>query len=97
VEVVGRGGTWVARVLGRAGRAAARSAPLLLLGFREAGSVSAEHTLETIVAARRLAGLTPEALLEALLRAKAPPVPGQSRPFFEEADNTRRSGSASEY
>jgi hypothetical protein len=97
VEVVGRGGTWIARVLGRSGRSGARSAPLLLLGFREAGAASAEHALESTVAARRLASLTPEALSEALERAKAPPIPGQPRPFFEEADSTRRSGPASEY
>jgi hypothetical protein len=83
-------------VIGRSGRAAARSAPLLLLGFREAGKAPSEHTLESTVAARRLANLSPEGLLAALERAKAPP-PEQPRPFFEEADNTRRSGPASEY
>jgi hypothetical protein len=84
-------------VLGRSGRAAARSAPLLLLGFREAGKAPSEHTLESTVAARRLANLSAEGLLAALERAKAPPQHGQRRPFFEEADNTRRSGPASEY
>ena len=97
VEVVGRGATWIARVVGRSGRAAARSAPLMLLGFRERESASEAHTLECTVPARRLADLSAEALEAALAGAKAPPPPDQRRPFFEDADATRRTGSASEY
>jgi hypothetical protein len=97
VEVVGRGGTWVATVLGRAGRAAARSAPLMLVGFRAKGSAEGAHTLEALVPARRLADLSAEALEAALARAKAPGAPDQRRPFFAEADATRRSGRTSEY
>jgi len=94
---VGREGIWIASVLGRSGRAAARSAPLILLGFRERGAAADSHTLECTVPARRLADLSAEALEAALVRAQAPPAPGQRRPFFEEADTTRRSGPASEY
>jgi len=95
--VTGRGGMWIARVLGRSGRASARSAPLMLLGFRERESASDAHTLEAVVPARGLADLTTEALEAALARAKAPPAPDQRLPFFEEADATRRSGPTSEY
>lgn len=95
--MTGRDGTWIARVLGRSGRAAARSAPLILLGFREKGSPPGAQSLECTVPARRLADLSEEALRAALARAKAPPAPDQRRPFFEEADATRRSGPSSEY
>ena len=97
VEVVGPGGTWIARVIGKSGRASARSAPLILVGFRERASASDVHTLESTVPGRRLADLTADALEAALARAKAPPAPDQRRPFFEDADAPRRSGPASEY
>ncbi len=97
VVVVGRGGTWIARVLGRSGRAAARSAPLILVGFRPRESASEAPTLECLLPARRLSDLSAEALEAALAAAKAPPPPDERRPFFDEADATRRSGPASEY
>jgi hypothetical protein len=70
---------------------------LLLLGFRERESAGEAHTLECTVPGRRLEDLTAEALEAALARAKAPPAPDRPRPFFEDADATRRTGSASEY
>jgi hypothetical protein len=96
-EVVGRGGTWIARVLGRSGRAGRGSARLLLLGFREAGSASPEPTLEGLVAARSLGELSEGSLLAALERARPPRGADQRRPFFEEVDSPRRGGPASEY
>ena len=90
-----RGSTWTVRVLGRT---EARSAPLMLVGFWQRGPEAADGPpLESMVAGRRLADLPEEALLAALARAKPPPAVGQRRPFFEDADPTRRSGSASEY
>jgi len=97
-----RGAVWTARVLGRAGRAEARAAPLMLVGFRERGSaegatVPEETVLESTVPGRRLADVTEDALQAALDRAKPPPTAGQRRPFFEDSDPTRRSGPTSEY
>ena len=98
VDVSWRGSTWTVRVLGRTGRAEARSAPLMLVGFWQRGLEAADGPpLESTVAGRRLADLPEEALQAALARAKPRPAAGQRRPFFEDADPTRRSGSASEY
>ena len=97
VEVLWRGAPWTARVVGRAGRAEARAAPLMLVGFRERDSPEGTPGLESTVPGRRLADLTEEALRAALDRAKPPPPAGQKRPFFEDLDPTRRSGPTSEY
>jgi hypothetical protein len=97
VEIAWGGAVWAARVLGRTGRAEARAAPLMLVGFRELGSGADDPGLETMVPGRRLADLTEEALQAALDRAKAPPEAGLKRPFFEDSDPTRRSGPGSEY
>ncbi len=97
VGVSWRGAAWVARVVGRSGRAEARSAPLLLLGFWPNGPAAGAPALEAMVAGRRLEDVPEEALQAALDRAKAPPVAGQRRPFFEDSDPTRRSGPTSEY
>lgn len=83
------GATWRVRVLGRSGRAAARSAPLLLLGFWN-GEPSGPPSLEAPVAARTLAELSAEALESALARASPPPTDERKRPFFEEADHGHR-------
>ena len=92
-----RGGTWTARILGRSGRAEGRSAPLMLVGFWEGGPPEGPPALESILAGHRLADHPEEALRAALERAKPPPVAGPRRPFFEDADPTRRSGPGSEY
>jgi hypothetical protein len=98
VDVSWRGSTWTARVLGRTGRAVARSAPLMLVGFWERGRGSAEGpAMESTVTGRRLADLPEEALQAALARAKPLLATGQRRPFFEDSDPTRRSGPVSEY
>jgi hypothetical protein len=102
VNVAWRGAVWTARVVGRAGRAEARAAPLMLVGFREQGpaegaTVLEGRVLESTVPGRRLADLTEEALQAALERAKPPLTGGQKRPFFEDSDPTRRSGPTSEY
>jgi hypothetical protein len=69
----------------------------MLVGFWDAAAGAEAHTLESTVAGRRLTDLSEEALLDALARAKTPPVAGQRRPFFDDSDPTRRSGPASEY
>jgi hypothetical protein len=98
VGVSWRGITWVARVLGRSGRVEARSAPLMLVGFWERGPEADEApAMESTVPGRRLADLSEETLRAALARAKPPLAAGQRRPFFEDADPTRRSGPGSEY
>jgi hypothetical protein len=97
VEIAWRGAVWTARVVGRAGRAEARAAPLMLVGFRKLGSEAGDPGVEATIPGRRLTDLTEDALLAALDQAKAPPTPGLKRPFFEDSDPTRRSGAASEY
>jgi hypothetical protein len=97
VEVEGRGGTWIARVLGRTGGSPARAAPLLLVGFWERGSAAAAPSLECMLPARRLADVPEEALQSALDRAKPPRLAGHRPPFFEDADATRRPGGGGEY
>jgi hypothetical protein len=89
VRVSGRGGTWWARVLGSAGGSRARSAPLLLVGFRQDGAQ--EPTLEALVAGRVLADVPDDALEGALARAGEHPAPLRKTPFFEDADGARRS------
>lgn len=97
VELKSPEGAWVVRVLGRSGRSTARAAPLMLVGFWPDGSAAAAPTLEAVLAARRLEDVPEETLRSALARAKEPPPAGQRRPFFEDADSTRRSGGGSEY
>jgi hypothetical protein len=87
--VSGRGGMWRVTVLGRSGRAEARSAPLMLLGFSSDPPGAAR--LEAMVAGRSVLDIPQEALESALARAREP-VPGdRKRPFFEDADGARGS------
>ncbi len=90
-RVSGRGGSWRVSVLGRSGRAAARSAPLMLLGFSPEIAETSAPTLEATVAGRSLGELSQEALEAALVRAVAPPTDTRRRPFFEDADHDGRS------
>jgi hypothetical protein len=70
----------------------------MLVGFWERAPEAGERpAMEGMVAGGRLADLPEEALQEALARAKPPNLTGQRRPFFEDSDATRRSGSSSEY
>jgi len=90
-RVSGRGGSWRVSVLGRSGRASARSAPLLLLGFSPEGTGASALTLEATVAGRALDELSDDVLRSALVRAVAPPTDTRRRPFFEDADHGGRS------
>ncbi len=90
VRVSGRGGAWTVGVLGRSGRVAARSAPLLLLGFSPEGAGGAAPTLEATVAGRALGELSDDVLQAALTRAVAPPTGTRRRPFFEDVDQGGR-------
>lgn len=92
-RVSGRGGSWRVSVLGRSGRASARSAPLLLLGFslEDAGGGASAPTLEASVAGRALEDLSDDLLQSALVRAVARPPDTRRRPFFEDADHGGRS------
>ena len=89
VTVSGRGDTWRVTVLGRSGRAEARSAPLMLLGFSPARPGAA--SLEALAAGRSLLDLPQEALESALMRALEPAAGDRRRPFFEDADGARGS------
>lgn len=89
VTVSGRGDTWRVTLLGRAGRAEARSAPLMLLGFSPARPGAAN--LEALATGRSLLDLPQEALESALMRALEPAADGRRRPFFEDADGARGS------
>ena len=91
LRVSGRGGAWRVRVLGRSGRASARSAPLMLLGFLPEEAGGSAPTLEATVAGRGLAELSDEVLLSALARAVPPRTDTGRRPFFEDADQGGRS------
>ena len=90
VMVSGRGGAWTVSVLGRSGRAAARSAPLLLLGFAPHEAGGAAPTLEATVAGRALGELSDDVLQSALVRAVPPPTGTRRRPFFEDVDQGGR-------
>ncbi len=89
VAVSGRGDTWRVTVLGRSGRAEARSAPLMLLGFSPASPGAA--SLEALVAGRSLVDLPQGELESALMRAQEPPAVDRRPPFFEDADGARGS------
>jgi hypothetical protein len=65
------GTSWTVGVLGRAGSAATGRTPLLLLGF-DAAVDGEPRSLEALVVARTLEGLSEEALVAAL---------GQARPL----------------
>ena len=91
LRVSGRGGSWRVSVLGRSGRASARSAPLMLLGFSPEGVGDSAPSLEATVAARGLAELSDDVLQSALARAAPPPTATGKRPFFEDADHGGRS------
>lgn len=91
LRVSGRGGSWRVRLLGRSGRASARSAPLMLLGFSPEGAGDSAPTLEATVAGRSLAELSDESLHSALARAVPPRIETGKRPFFEDADQGGRS------
>jgi hypothetical protein len=88
VTIVGRGGTWRVRVLGKSGRAGGRSVPLMLLEFSADGGRA--PVLEAVVSGSSLDTLPDETLLTALARAAEPRDADRKRPFFEEADGARR-------
>lgn len=90
-RVSGRGGEWRVSVLGRSGRASARSAPLLLLGFSPDDAGASIPTLEATVAGCSLGELSEDALELALGRAVPPPTDTGRRPFFEDPDHGGRS------
>jgi len=61
---------WIARVLGRSGRARTGSTPLLLVGFWPADSSDPDPVREAFVVAEALASVTPEALQVAWSRSR---------------------------
>lgn len=89
VVVSGRGDTWRVTVLGRSGRAEARSAPLMLLGFST--DRPGTERLEALAAGRSLHDLPQAELESALTRAQEPAPSDRRRPFFEDADAARGS------
>mgnify|MGYP007062904820 CR=1 FL=1 len=87
--VEAEGFRWTVRVLGQSGRASAGSAPLLLLGFWEDAGSADSPSLEAMVVARGLAGLSPEALEAALRSAVKPPDPDRKSVFFRDVGHGR--------
>jgi hypothetical protein len=88
VEV--EGAYWTVRVLARSGRASGATAHLLLLGFWESESVEDDPSLEAMVAARTLQGMSEEALAAALSDATKPSAHDRKRGFFQDAGQVRR-------
>ena len=84
-----QGTRWTVRVLGRSGRAAERSAPLLLLGFWRKGEEGA-HTREATVVGHLLADMSAARLEEALARSTDPPQSEGRKPFFDVGSQGRR-------
>ena len=83
--------SWTVRVRGRSGGSSAARAPLLLLGFWKAQTVTSLPDRETLVVARLLADLTEDDLETALAESRDPAAADRSKGFFSEISERRRS------
>ncbi len=83
--------SWTVRVRGRSGGSSAAKAPLLLLGFWKAQTVTSLPDRETLVVARLLADLTEDDLETALAESRDPAAADRSKGFFSEISERRRS------